>query len=95
MGCQCAYQKYQPSRGVFNRKHPSISIHVMVDNHEQVDAIEEYTRQSQNKLRWTAFLKVDTGYHRAGVADGETGVELAIRIIKSSVIDFRGIYSHW
>ncbi len=46
-------------------------------------------------LRFPVFLKVDCGYHRAGVdPEREESVGLAVRLFRSSLVDFRGILTH-
>ena len=71
-------------------------IHILVDNPDQVDFVEAFIRNSPSPgIKWSVFIKVDTGYHRAGtICDGE-GVSLAIRIIKSPYLKLKGLYSHW
>ncbi|KAJ3131299.1 hypothetical protein HDU90_008612 [Geranomyces variabilis] len=47
------------------------------------------------KPMFRAFLKIDTGYGRAGVpASNASAIKLATRLHNSSHIDFSGLYSH-
>jgi len=74
-------------------------LHVLVDNEAQVNFMEDFIRSFGFTLakssKWTVFLKIDTGYHRAGVTCDKEGVLLAARIIKSSYLTLQGLYSHW
>jgi D-serine deaminase-like pyridoxal phosphate-dependent protein len=46
-------------------------------------------------VRLSSFLKVDCGYHRAGVdPESDSSVALALRMARSSEVDFRGILTH-
>jgi D-serine deaminase-like pyridoxal phosphate-dependent protein len=46
-------------------------------------------------VRLSSFLKVDCGYHRAGVdPESEASVALALRMANSKEVDFRGILTH-
>jgi D-serine deaminase-like pyridoxal phosphate-dependent protein len=50
---------------------------------------------AQTRLRFPVFLKVDCGYHRAGVdPEREESVALAARLARSAHLDFRGILTH-
>jgi D-serine deaminase-like pyridoxal phosphate-dependent protein len=45
--------------------------------------------------RLSSFLKVDCGYHRAGVdPESDASVALALRMARSADVDFRGILTH-
>jgi D-serine deaminase-like pyridoxal phosphate-dependent protein len=74
-------------------------LHVLVDNEAQVNFLEDFIRTFGftlgESLKWSVFLKIDTGYHRAGVTCDKEGVFLASRIIKSSYLTLQGLYSHW
>ena len=48
-----------------------------------------------HKSRFSAYLKVDTGYHRAGIPVNEEGVNLAEAMIKCDYLVLKGLYSHW
>ena len=64
-------------------------IHVLVDNMVQLDILES------SETKWSIFIKVDTGYHRAGVTCDDQGVLIAARIIESTNLSLKGLYSHW
>ena len=74
-------------------------IHVLVDSDDQLDRLEHFVADfgstMMNATKWSVFLKLDTGYHRAGVTCDSEGVALATRIINSSHCSLRGLYSHW
>jgi D-serine deaminase-like pyridoxal phosphate-dependent protein len=72
-------------------------IHVLVDNSHQVDFLEEFiiSSSSVDIKKWSVYLKIDTGYHRAGVTCDSQGTSVAIKIINSSCLTLKGLYSHW
>jgi D-serine ammonia-lyase len=81
-------------------------IHILIDHEQQIQHIEEYrsSRSStkndnddngSGRSRFTAFLKLDTGYHRAGVPCDHRGVQVAMRMIQSPAVELVGLYSHW
>ena len=89
--------------------YPSTRLSILVDSQEQVDKIEDlYTepiaaalieqyRDFYNATLFGCFLKIDVGYHRAGVdviADPSSAVAVARKIHASKALLFRGIYSH-
>lgn len=68
-------------------------LNVLIDAEETVDAIERLQRRRGRKT--DALLKVDCGYHRAGVDPlGERGVALARRLRDSPFVRFRGVLAH-
>lgn len=84
-----------PSLDTLRRKIPDGHIHIMLDHPTQVAFVEDYVRDTPDELPFSAFLKLDTGYHRAGITCDERGVELAIRILESPYLELKGLYSHW
>jgi len=57
---------------------------------------QAYVQKHHGKV-FGCFLKIDVGYHRAGVdvqQDHDTGVSLAQKLNASKLLDFRGVYSH-
>ena len=71
-------------------------IRIMVDHVEQIRQVEEFVDAAEQDLpELSTFLKLDTGYHRAGVPCDERGVQVAMAIIRSPALDFFGVYSHW
>lgn len=72
-------------------KCPSFSI--LLDSWEVVDAVEHACKKAG--LILSVFLKVDCGYHRAGVDPSASGsVALAKRLGASRWIEFKGILTH-
>lgn len=91
-----------------------LSVHVLIDHPDQLQACEEYVERSRLESRlappgggggngggasdttpyFTAFLKLDTGYHRAGVPRTQYGLDLASRLMTSKSVKLRGVYSH-
>lgn len=69
------------------------ALNLLVDHPATVAALEAYGRE--HRTRFNVFLKVDCGYHRAGVDPGTPeAVALAKRLHQSAHIDFRGILTH-
>ena len=64
-------------------------IHLLVDNMGHIDMLKS------SETKWSVFIKVDTGYHRAGVTCDDQGVSIAARVIKSTNLSLKGLYSHW
>jgi D-serine deaminase-like pyridoxal phosphate-dependent protein len=66
---------------------------ILIDSATALDALEGFHRA--NGVVFDAFLKIDCGYHRAGVdPDNPQSVELAQRIAASPAICFRGVLTH-
>lgn len=67
----------------------------MIDNESQVQALEEYAKSVPNTPTWEAFIKVDTGYHRAGLETDNPALESLVRRMEaSSVVRVHGFYCH-
>lgn len=72
---------------------PDLNIHVLIDHPAQVEMIERFVSEGNDTI-FSAFLKLDTGYHRAGISCDERGVDLADKILSSKAIRLKGLYSH-
>ncbi len=71
-------------------------IHLLVDHPTQVDFLENFIESSPSlDTKWSVFLKIDTGYHRAGVTCDNRGISVALKIIDSPRLTLKGLYSHW
>ena len=71
-------------------------VHVLVDHPDQVNFLEDFIRNTPFTMKkWSVFLKLDTGYHRAGTSCDDRGVMLAMKIIESPFVALKGLYSHW
>ena len=71
-------------------------IHLLVDHPTQVDFLENFIENSPSlNVNWSVFLKIDTGYHRAGVTCDNRGIAVATKIIDSPRLSLKGLYSHW
>jgi D-serine deaminase-like pyridoxal phosphate-dependent protein len=69
------------------------ALHLVLDHPSTLAALEECARA--NTVRFSVFLKVDCGYHRAGVdPNDEESIALARRMASSPQVDFRGILTH-
>ena len=86
-------------------EYPATRVSIFVDSAEIVDAIEQLGVDpsaapevaERKDTMFGCFLKIDVGYHRAGVdvvKNEQAGVALARRLHESRALEFRGIYSH-
>ncbi len=74
------------------------AVHVLVDHPDQVDFLHRFIQNETSPNggeSWSVFMKLDTGYHRAGTTCDERGVDLAKAIINSPFLELKGVYSHW
>jgi D-serine ammonia-lyase len=76
-------------------RHSGCTIRVMIDHPHQVSIINEFMATLEAPTPLTAFLKLDTGYHRAGITCDHRGVELVKLMEESPYILLHGLYSHW
>ena len=69
----------------------------MVDHPDQIEFLEEFISKNStgSNIKWSVFIKVDTGYHRAGVTCDDSGISSASLIIDSKYLALKGLYSHW
>ena len=68
-------------------------LNLLVDHPDTAAAVEACARE--RGMRFPVFLKVDCGYHRAGVDPAtEESVAFAARLAASEQLDFRGILTH-
>jgi len=89
--------------------YPATRVSIFIDSKEQLEDIEMFYTDPQaadliahykdthHGTLFGCFLKIDVGYHRAGVDvqhDEAAGVELAKRLHESKPLVFRGVYSH-
>ena len=66
---------------------------ILLDQPETLTAVELYGRE--HNVRFNVFLKIDCGYHRAGVDPLKPeSVQLARRLAVSEQIEFKGILTH-
>lgn len=64
-------------------------LNILLDSFEVLSAVEA------SGFRFDAFLKVDCGYHRAGVSpDDPESLELARRMMRSPSLRFHGLLTH-
>jgi len=72
------------------------TIHIFIDSKTAFDLVEDFAKNHNTKF--SAFLKIDTGYGRAGVPlqgpHFDASIELARLLSKSEFIEFYGLYSH-
>ena len=68
-------------------------INILIDDERALRAIEEF-HTSENVV-FDVFLKVDCGYHRAGVdPDSADSVRLATAMMRSPAVRFHGLLTH-
>ncbi|MEO8217288.1 MAG: alanine racemase [Acidobacteriota bacterium] len=68
-------------------------LNLLLDHPEALAAVEAFHRATG--VRFEVFLKVDCGYHRAGVdPDAPASIDLARRMATSPDIEFRGFLTH-
>lgn len=77
------------------QRHANVTIHLFVDHPRQVQMLDDYCISTSRKHPFSIFLKLDTGYHRAGVSCDDRGVDLASQIVLSDQLVLKGVYSHW
>jgi D-serine deaminase-like pyridoxal phosphate-dependent protein len=66
---------------------------VLVDSDRAFRAIEEFA--NEHRVTFDVFLKVDCGYHRAGVDPGNPdSVRLALALARSEAVRFQGLLTH-
>lgn len=66
---------------------------VLVDSDDAVRALEEFA--AAHEVTFDAFLKIDCGYHRAGVdPQNPDSVRLAMRLARSERVRFQGLLTH-
>jgi len=66
---------------------------VLIDSDRALHALEEYA--ASHGTIFDVFLKVDCGYHRAGVDPSDPGsVRLAVRMARSETVRFQGLLTH-
>lgn len=69
------------------------AFHLLLDHQQTFEALQGFAKS--NGIVFSVFLKVDPGYHRAGVnPNAEESRALAIAIQKSSNLEFKGILTH-
>eukprot|EP00743_Colponemidia_sp_Colp-15_P008178 GILK01008869.1.p1 GENE.GILK01008869.1~~GILK01008869.1.p1 ORF type:complete len:373 (-),score=60.60 GILK01008869.1:100-1218(-) len=69
------------------------NFHLLIDNGATVSLLNDFA--AKENVKFSVYLKIDTGYHRAGVNwDAEPSVDLAHLIHQSSSLTLTGIYSH-
>ncbi|GAM23813.1 hypothetical protein SAMD00019534_069880 [Acytostelium subglobosum LB1] len=81
--------------------HASIdALHLMVDHPDHIRALIDFRKTNPTLLankKWSVFVKIDCGYHRAGA---DPALPSTIALVRSIVqehvqhFDFQGIYSH-
>lgn len=84
---------------------PKVQVSVLVDNYQQLSSSWTHLEAlptgegTDNTLSYGIFIKLDSGYGRAGVHPTETHslqnmIELARNLQGSGIAQFRGLYTH-
>jgi D-serine deaminase-like pyridoxal phosphate-dependent protein len=69
------------------------TVNLLLDNESMRAEMEAFA--TAQDVRLPIFLKVDCGYHRAGVDPvGEEGMSLALQVAQSECLNFRGVLTH-
>jgi D-serine deaminase-like pyridoxal phosphate-dependent protein len=68
-------------------------LNLLVDSREALAAIEQFS--TARGVVFDVFLKVDCGYHRAGVdPESEASLRLAVDLARSKAVRFHGLLTH-
>ena len=68
-------------------------LNLLIDHPVALDAIEAFARS--HSTQFDVFLKIDSGYHRAGVDPArDESIELAQRLGRSKTVRFHGLLTH-
>ena len=68
-------------------------LNLLIDSFEALQAMEEFSARQGS--RFNVFLKVDCGYHRAGVdPESKEALQLAMKMASSKGIQFQGLLTH-
>jgi D-serine deaminase-like pyridoxal phosphate-dependent protein len=69
-------------------------LNILVDSQAALQAVESFAGERPGTV-FDVFLKVDCGYHRAGVDPSRPeSVQLALALSRSSAVRFRGLLTH-
>ncbi|KZT30548.1 hypothetical protein NEOLEDRAFT_1082625 [Neolentinus lepideus HHB14362 ss-1] len=70
-------------------------VRLLIDNAEQVRALEEYEKQREKPRSWSVFVKVDGGQKRAGVEPSITALRPILELLFASpATTIYGFYCH-
>ncbi|OJJ50623.1 hypothetical protein ASPZODRAFT_148099 [Penicilliopsis zonata CBS 506.65] len=74
----------------------SIDIILMVDNDQQIDAVEDFVQKNRLSPRqWKVFIKIDVGTHRAGLVNSSPSLPALIEKVQASpTVSLYGFYCH-
>jgi hypothetical protein len=70
-------------------------IHLLMDHVQQVTMVEDFCKTVPQTPPFSVYVKLDTGYHRAGITCDERGIRLIEAILESPHLDLKGVYTHW
>lgn len=69
------------------------TLNLLIDSFDALHALESF--HARHRIKFNVFLKIDCGYHRAGVdPDSPQSVKLALAMAGSSAIQFSGLLTH-
>ncbi|TFK57115.1 hypothetical protein OE88DRAFT_1650696 [Heliocybe sulcata] len=70
-------------------------VRLMIDNADQIRALEEYEKQRESPRSWSVFVKVDGGQKRAGVVPSLTALRPILELLFASpATTVYGFYCH-
>lgn len=74
----------------------SIKIVLMIDNDQHIQLLEDFSKKNPSApQKWNVFIKVDTGYHRAGLMTSSPALRNLVQKAEASpVVDVYGFYCH-
>ena len=71
------------------------AIQLMIDHCSHIDLVESFNREHGRTKPWPAFIKVDVGNNRAGLAEDSAQLASVInRVCESSSMTLLGFYCH-
>ena len=88
-----AFPIHPAKLGEVERISEGIQLHILVDHQEQIQAVQEYA--SRHRSHFSVMLKIDCGYHRAGVDwSSARAVQMALKLERGRDVHFEGILTH-
>ena len=95
-----ALDKIQDAQSLSDHLRPlKARFRLMVDCKTQIEALHQYAAEqtgTEKRTPWSVMIKLDAGYHRAGLATDSEELKQAIRLcLDSPHIELFGFYAHF
>ena len=95
-----ALDKVEDAKSLANYLRPhNAQFRLMVDSVAQIQALEQYAHESSRfvgQTPWSVMIKLDGGYHRAGLTVNSDELKQAIRLcLDSPYVELFGFYAHF